>query len=202
MNPLRLAITAAALALTCTAAFAIKPGDPAPDFNGTDSNGKPETLAQYHGKYIVLEWTNQGCPFTRKHYETGNMESLQKQWTAKGVVWLTVISSAPGEQGFQTPAQENDYLTRMKASPTAVLLDPTGAIGRLYAAKTTPHMFVIDPNGKLIYEGAIDDQPTPDPASIKTAHNYVSEALEDSMAGKPVANPVTRAYGCSVKYAN
>ncbi len=200
MTRLRLAMMA--LALASSSAFALKPGDPAPDFKGTDSNGKPETLTQYRGKFIVLEWTNQGCPYTKKHYDSGNMESLQKQWTAKGVVWLSVISSAPGEQGYETAPEENDYLRRMKASPTAVILDPNGTIGRLYAAKTTPHMFVIDPQGKLVYEGAIDDQPTPDPSSLTAAHNYVSAALEEAMAGKPVATPVTRAYGCSVKYRN
>ena len=202
MNRIKPAILALSLALSCASAFALKPGDPAPDFKGTDSNGKAETLAQYRGKYIVLEWTNQGCPYTQKHYNSGNMEALQKQWTAKGVVWLSVISSAPGEQGYQTASQENGYLSRMRAAPTAVVLDPSGTIGRAYDAKTTPHMFVIDPQGKLVYEGAIDDQPTPDPSSLKIARNYVSEALEEAMAGKPVATPVTRAYGCSVKYGN
>ena len=202
MTCMRLTAMTACLALLCSSAFALTPGSPAPDFKGTDSNGKTETLAQYRGKFVVLEWTNQGCPYTKKHYESGNMEALQKKWTAKGVVWLSVISSAPGQQGYQTASEENSYLVRMKASPTAVILDPSGAIGRMYAAKTTPHMFVIDPQGKLVYEGAIDDQPTPDPASIKNAHNYVSDALEEAMAGKPVAIPVTHAYGCSVKYGN
>ncbi len=202
MNRIKPAILALSLALCCGSAFALKPGDSAPEFKGTDSNGKTETLTQYRGKYVVLEWTNQGCPYTQKHYESGNMEALQKKWTAKGVVWLSVISSAPGEQGFQTASQENGYLARMKAAPTAVLLDPSGTIGRAYDAKTTPHMFVIDPQGRIVYEGAIDDQPTPDPSSLKIARNYVSEALEEAMAGKPVATPVTRAYGCSVKYGN
>jgi len=202
MNRIKPAVFALSLALSYTSAFALRPGDSAPEFKGTDSNGKTETLAQYRGKYVVLEWTNQGCPYTRKHYDSGNMEALQKQWTAKGVVWLSVISSAPGEQGYQTASQENSYLNRMKATPTAVLLDPAGTIGRMYDAKTTPHMFVIDPQGRIVYEGAIDDQPTPDPSSVKTAHNYVTEALEEAMSGKPVATPVTRAYGCSVKYGN
>jgi hypothetical protein len=125
------------------------------------------------------------------------MESLQKQWTGKGVVWLSVISSAPGQQGYVTPAEENDYLRTMKASPTAALLDPTGAIGHLYDARTTPHIFVIDPTGKLIYQGAIDNQPTPDPSG---ADNYLNDALNDAMAGRPVAVAVTKPYGCSVKY--
>jgi peroxiredoxin len=202
MKRMRVAVMAMGLALVCAEAFALKPGEQAPDFKGTDSNGKTETLAQYRGKYVVLEWTNRDCPYTRKHYESGNMESLQRQWTARGVVWLTVISSAPGQQGYATPAVENEYLRRMKAAPTAVILDPSGEIGRLYEAKTTPGMFVIDPQGRLVYEGAIDDQPTPDPASLRGAKNYVSAALEESMAGKAVETPVTRSYGCSVKYGN
>jgi hypothetical protein len=181
-------------------ARALVPGSAAPDFNGTDSNGKTQTLAQYRGKYVVLEWANKGCPYEQKHYKSGNMEALQKEWTAKGVVWLSVISSAPGEQGYVSPTEENDYLKTMHAAPTAAILDPAGTIGRLYGAKTTPHMFVIDPEGRLIYEGALDDQPTPDPASLKGAHNYVSSALEEAMAGRQVTTAVTRPYGCSVKY--
>lgn len=202
MNRMKAAVTVATLVLAWGSAFALKPGEQAPDFKGTDSNGKTQTLAQYRGKYVVLEWTNRDCPYTRKHYASGNMEALQKQWTAKGVVWLTVISSAPGEQGYATAAQENEYLEKMHAAPTAVVLDPSGGIGRLYDAKTTPNMFVVDPSGKLVYEGAIDDQPTPDPASLKDARNFVSAALEQSMSGQPVATPVTRPYGCSVKYGN
>ena len=148
----------------------------------------------------VLEWHNHDCPFTRKHYESGNMQTLQKEWTGKGVVWFTVISSAPGKEGYVTPSQENDYMTKMHASPTAALLDPEGNLGRLYNAKTTPHMYVIDPQGKLIYSGAIDNRPTPDREDIKDADNYVSGALSAAMSGKPVANSYTRAYGCSVKY--
>jgi hypothetical protein len=200
MHRSRLAIIP--LILLAATALALKPGETAPDFRGSDSNGNTQTLAQYHGKFVVLEWANQGCPYEQKHYKSGNMERLQREWTAKGVVWLSVISSAPGEQGYVTPPEENDYLRTMHAAPTAAILDPSGTIGRLYGAKTTPHMFVIDPQGRLVYEGALDDQPTPDPASLKIAHNYVSEALEDAMAGKPVATPVTRPYGCSVKYKN
>ena len=201
MKRVRVAVLAAGLATVCGGVLALTPGETAPEFKGTDSNGKTETLAQYRGKYVVLEWANQGCPYERKHYESGNMEALQKQWTGKGVVWLSVISSAPGQQGFVSPAEENDYLRKMKAAPTAAVLDPTGTIGRLYGAKTTPHMFVIDPHGKIVYEGAIDDQPSPDPATLKGAKNYISAALEESMAGKAVATPVTKSYGCSVKYA-
>ncbi len=196
-------LTASILAagtFTASSARALTPGSVAPDFKGTDSNGKTESLAQYRGKYIVLEWANKGCPYEQKHYNSGNMEKLQREWTAKGVVWLSVLSSAPGEQGNVSPAEENAYLRTMHAAPTAAILDPSGQIGRLYGAKTTPHMFVVDPQGKLLYEGAIDDQPTPDPASLNGAHNYVTAALDEAMSGKPVATPVTRPYGCSVKY--
>jgi thioredoxin-related protein len=181
-------------------AFAVKVGDPAPGFSATDSNGKQQRLADYKGKYVVLEWHNQGCPYTRKHYESGNMQRLQKEWTGKGVVWLTVISSAPGTQGFVTPTQENEYLKTMKAEPTAVLMDPGGSLGHLYAAKTTPHMFIIDPSGNLIYNGAIDDHPTSDQSDIASSKNYVSTALQEAMNGKPVTEAATRPYGCSVKY--
>jgi peroxiredoxin len=187
--------------LFASSTVAQKVGDPAPDFKATDSNGQVHTLSEGRGKFVVLEWHNNGCPFTRKHYESGNMERLQKEWTGKGVVWFTVISSAPGQQGYVTAQQENAYLTHMGASPTAALLDPQGSLGRLYGAKTTPHMFVINPSGVLIYDGAIDDKATTDQADIATAKNYVSEALEEAMAGKPVSTPTSRPYGCSVKYA-
>ena len=183
-------------------AWALKPGEAAPDFHGTDSSGKAESLAQYRGRYVVLEWANKGCPYEQKQYNSGNMEHLQREWTAKGVVWLSVLSSGPGQQGNVTPAEENQYLQQMHAAPTAAILDPSGRIGRLYGAKTTPHMFVIDPAGKLVYEGAIDDQPSTDLSTVKGAHNYVSAALEEAMTGKPVATSVTRPYGCSVHYGN
>src|ERR1700722_6134617 len=175
-------------------------GAPAPAFKATDSLGKTEALDQFRGKYVVLEWHNQGCPYTRKHYVSGNMQALQKEWTAKGVVWFTVISSAPGSQGYVTPFQENQYLAQMHAAPTAVLMDSEGKIGRLYDAKTTPQMIVIDAAGKVIYDGAIDNRATPDPEDIRGADNYVTDALTEAMAGKPVATAFTRPYGCSVKY--
>jgi peroxiredoxin len=183
-------------------ARALPPGEMAPDFKGVDSNGVTHSLSEYRGKYVVLEWANRGCPYEQKHYNSGNMESLQKQWTGKGVVWLSILSDPPGEQGYVTPAEENDYLKTMHASPTAALLDPAGAIARLYGARTTPHMFVIDPAGKLVYQGALDDKPTPDPASLKGADNYVSDALAAALAGKPVAVAVTKPYGCAVHYGN
>jgi peroxiredoxin len=181
--------------------FAGRVGEAAPDFVGTDSSGKTHKLSDYRGKVVVLEWHNQGCPYTKKHYESGNMQKLQKEGTAKGVIWLTVISSAPGEQGYVTAAQENEYMKKMNSTPTAALLDPTGVIGHLYGAKTTPHMYVISPKGVLVYEGAIDDKPTSDPADIAGATNWVRAALKDATAGKQVSTPVTRPYGCSVKYA-
>ncbi len=188
------------LLILISSALAARVGEPAPDFTATDSNGTRHHLADYKGKYVVLEWHNQGCPYTRKHYESGNMQRLQKEWTGKGVVWFTVISSAPGTQGYVTGPEENQYVSKMKAAPSAVLLDPEGTVGHLYAAKTTPHMYIIDPTGKLIYNGAIDDHPTSDASDIPSSRNYVSSALEQAMAGKPVGEAATRPYGCSVKY--
>ena len=182
-------------------AHAQRVGEAAPQFQATDSNGRTHSLSDYRGKFVVLEWHNNGCPYTRKHYESGNMQGLQKQWTNKGVVWFTVISSAPGEQGYVTAAEENDYLKQMNASPTAALLDPEGEVGRLYGAKTTPHMFIINPSGTLIYDGAIDSKATTEREDIQGAKNYVTDALQEAMAGKPVATPTSRPYGCSVKYA-
>ncbi len=180
----------------------LRVGATAPEFTATDSNGKTDSLDAFRGKYVVLEWHNQGCPYTKKHYVSGNMQALQKEWTGKGVVWFTVISSAPGEQGYVTANQENAYLREMRAVPTAALLDPEGKLGHLYNAKTTPQMFIIDPKGTLIYAGAIDDRPTPDPDDVHGAKNYVSDALTEAMAGQPVATPSTRSYGCSVKYSD
>jgi len=179
-----------------------KVGETAPDFTAQASNGKSLHLADYRGKYVVLEWHNNGCPYVGKHYKSGNMQHLQKQWTGRGVVWLTVISSAPGKQGYVTASEENDYLAKMQAAPTAALLDPAGEIGHLYEAKTSPQMVVINPQGVVIYDGAIDDKPTTDLSDVPGATNYVSLALEQAMAGRPVATPATRPYGCSVKYAN
>jgi hypothetical protein len=185
--------------------FAARIGEAAPAFTGIDTSGHQHNLSQYKGKFVVLEWTNQGCPYTQKHYDSGNMQRLQKEWTSRGVVWLTVISSAPGQQGGQqgyvTAEQENDYVRKVSAAPTAVLLDPKGDLGHLYGAKTTPHMFVINPEGKLVYDGAIDDKPTTEESDLAGAKNYVKAALEEAMAGKPVQVATSRPYGCSVKYA-
>ncbi|MFY9939893.1 MAG: redoxin domain-containing protein [Silvibacterium sp.] len=179
-----------------------KTGEPAPQFTATASNGKTVRLADYRGKYVVLEWHNNGCPYVGKHYKSGNMQKLQKQWTGRGVVWLTILSSAPGEQGYMTANEENDYITKVQAAPTAALLDPTGQIGHLYDAKTSPQMVVINPQGVVIYDGAIDDKPTTDLEDVPGATNYVNLALEQSIAGKQVETPTTRPYGCSVKYSD
>jgi len=192
-------ILIAILALSLSA-WAVHVGDPAPDFTGTDSNGQTHKLSEYRGKFVVLEWTNNGCPYTRKHYTSGNMQNLQKERTVKGVVWLTVLSSAPGHQGYMTASAENAYMQEVHASPNAALLDPTGTIGHEYKAKTIPDMYVIDPSGKLIYSGAIDDHPNDDPSDIPNSKNYVSLALTEAMSGQPVAVAYTRPYGCSVKY--
>lgn len=189
-------VTYTALVLVARA----KVGQPAPDFTGTASSGKTFRLADYRGKYIVLEWHNNGCPYVGKHYNSGNMQRLQKQWTGRGVVWFTIISSAPGKQGYVTASEENEYLSKMQAAPTAALLDPSGDIGHLYEAKTSPQMVVINPQGIMIYDGAIDDKPTTDLNDVPGATNYVNLALEQAMAGRQVETPATRPYGCSVKY--
>src|SRR6202045_3726329 len=189
--------------LLCTAAklfSAAKVGEAAPEFTTTASDGKSYRLADYRGKYVVLEWHNNGVPYVGKHYKSGNMQRLQKEWTGRGAVWFTIISSAPGKQGYVTASEENEYLTKMHAAPTAALLDPTGEIGHLYDAKTSPQMVVINPQGIVIYDGAIDDKPTTDMSDIAGATNYVNLALEQAMAGKQVETPATRPYGCSVKY--
>jgi peroxiredoxin len=184
------------------AADAPKIGQPAPNFTATDLNGKSRSLSEFKGKYVVLEWHNQGCPFVKKHYESGNMQKLQKDLTGKGAVWLSIISSAPGAQGYVTPEQEKAYLAEKQAAPTDVLFDPEGTLGHLYGAKTTPHMFVIDDKGILVYAGAIDDTPSTDAADVATAKNFVRAAYEEASAGKPVTTASTAPYGCGVKYKN
>jgi hypothetical protein len=191
--------------LLCTASklfSAVKVGEAAPEFTATASDGKSYRLADYRGKYVVLEWHNNGCPYVGKHYKSGNMQRLQKEWTGRGVAWFTVLSSAPGQQGYVTASEENEYVRKMQAAPTAALLDPTGQVGHLYEAKTSPQMVVINPQGVVIYDGAIDDKPTTDLEDVPGATNYVSLALEQAMAGKQVATTTTRPYGCSVKYAD
>lgn len=189
------------LALTaCGSSAAPRVGEPAPDFEGVDSRGEVHRLADYRGKIVVLEWTNHDCPFVRKHYGAGNMQDQQREAAAQGVVWLSVISSAPGKQGHVSP-QEADELTRKRdAHPDAVILDPEGKIGRSYAAKTTPHMFIIDAAGTLVYMGGIDSISSANPDDIPRATQYVRVTLQEMAAGKPVSSAVTKPYGCSVKY--
>jgi peroxiredoxin len=183
------------------AAEAPKVGAPAPAFSLPDSHGKTHSLGDFKGKYVVLEWFNPGCPFVQKHYTSDNMQQLQNQFTGRDVVWLTIDSSASGEQGYLTPEEANKQMAEWKMKPTALLLDPEGKVGHEYHATNTPHMFVINPEGNLIYEGAIDSKASTDPADIQSSTNYVKVALEEALAGKPVATAKTKAYGCSIKYA-
>ncbi len=185
-----------------TRAAAPEVGKPAPAFTTKDMSGKERSLAEFKGKYVVLEWHNQSCPFVKKHYDSGNMQKLQKELTGKGVVWLSIISSAPGKQGYVTTEEEAKYLAEKQASPTAVLFDPEGTVGQAYGAKTTPHMYVIDDKGVLVYAGAIDDNPSSDAADAATATNYVRAAYDEASAGKPVTTASTAPYGCGVKYKN
>jgi len=195
-----------AFALLCTGAistsWSLETGIAAPDFTLVDTHGKSHSLADFKGKTIVLEWTNPGCPFVVKHYGSGNMQALQKEYTAKGVVWLSLCSSAPGKQGHMSPEDWNKTLAKEGSTPTALLLDGEGKVGKLYGAKTTPHMFVIDAGGRVVYEGAIDSVKSPNAADIPKATNHVKAALDEVLAGKPVTLPVTTPYGCSVKYGN
>jgi peroxiredoxin len=189
------------LVIPSSAWAAPKTGVAAPPFTASATTGKPVSLADQRGKIVVLEWTNHECPYVRKHYETGNMQALQKEATGQGVVWLSLISSAPGTQGFVSAGEADQLTTTRQAAPTAVLLDPTGAVGKMYGATNTPHMYVIDKAGTLMYAGAIDDRPTTRRGDVQGAQNYVREALQAVAAGQPVKTPVTRAYGCTVKYA-
>lgn len=175
-------------------------GQSAPQFQATASDGKTYSLSDLKGKYLVLEWFNNGCPFVKKHYNTGNMQALQKKYTEKGVAWLSVSSSASGKQGYLNDASIKEVATEWKPAHTALLLDRDGKIGKAYGAKTTPHMFVVDPDGKVIYAGAIDDNDSSRESSVAGAKNYVALALDAAMAGKPVEIASTESYGCSVKY--
>jgi hypothetical protein len=191
-----------ALALLMPAAPAFVVGQPAPDFTGTDSNGVKHTLSEHKGKTVVLEWTNPLCPFVVKHYESKNMQTLQKEATAEGVIWLTVASSAEGKEGYMSPADTNKYMTEQGSAATAWILDPSGDIGHLYGATATPNMFVIDPEGTLVYAGAIDDNDSFKPETIKGAKNYVREAMKAVKDGKKVEVASSKPYGCGIKYAN
>ena len=200
MNKIALAVFTSLIA---TAVFALDPppvGTAAPDFSLPDAKGTTHSLSQYKGKYVVLEWFNPECPFVKKHYGGGNMQKLQDQYTSKGVVWLTIDSNAPGTEGNITPEQAQKISESWKTHPTALLLDPEGKAGRAFGAKNTPNMVIINPEGKIAYEGAIDSKASPNPADIPSSTNYVKAALDESLAGKSVTTPQTKPYGCSVKY--
>ena len=198
------ALTAIILATLCSPVAAqVRINEPAPDFTLSDSNNEIRTLSEYKGKVVVLEWTNHLCPFVKKHYKGGNMQALQKKYAGEKndkVVWLSIISSAEGKEGFVRPYEANQIAKQNDATPNAILLDSFGKVGRLYRARTTPHMFVVDKEGKLAYAGAIDDKPSTSADDIKGATNYVLKAVNELLADKPVTTITTTPYGCSVKY--
>jgi AhpC/TSA family len=195
--------TAAALALAATASFAAATiGQPAPAFTATDVNGKAVSLADFKGKHVVLEWTNPGCPFVVKHYGAGNRGATQKDATAQGVVWLTINSTSTDAGDYKAPPALASWMAGQKAAPSATLMDADGKVGKAYGARTTPHMYVVNPAGLLVYAGGIDNKPSSNPADIPGATNYVKQALAESLAGKPVSAASTRPYGCSVKYSS
>lgn len=195
------ALGVAAFAVARGATNGVTVGAAAPAFEATDSNGKPIKLSDYSGKYVVLEWSNFGCPYVQKHYNSGNMQALQKKYTGKGVEWLTVFSSAEGRQGSYAAEKLNKLAKEKHMASSELIIDSQGKLGRLYGATNTPDMVVIDPSGNVIYSGAIDNMPTPDPEDIKTAKNYVAAALDEAMAGRPVSVKTSRPYGCAIKYS-
>jgi len=197
------AVAIAAAGAFPAAAFAkVTVGEPAPAFTLTGADGKAVSLESLRGKTVVLEWTNHDCPFVRKHYDAGNMQAQQKDAAAAGAVWLQVVSSAPGKQGFVDGATANALNTKRNAAPAGALLDPTGKVGQQYGAKTTPHMYIINAQGTLVYQGGIDSIASARVEDIAKAEQYVRVALSELTAGKPLTKPVTKPYGCSVKYAD
>jgi peroxiredoxin len=192
------ALSALALAFSVQAAPSV--GQAAPDFTLKDAAGKPVKLSDYRGKHVVLEWTNPGCPYVRKHYDSGNMPATQKEAVGKGVVWLAINSTERSSYEYMEPAKVVAWQQARKAQPTALLADEDGVAGKAYGARTTPHMYIVDPQGKLVYAGGIDSIPSSDPDDIKKAVNYVRQGLNEALAGKPISQAVTRPYGCSVKY--
>jgi hypothetical protein len=193
-------IVGLALGLTDASAAPLKTGDEAPGFTLTDTRGDAVELAGFKGKVVVLEWTNYDCPFVRKHYGTQNMQALQRKWIDQGAIWLSICSSAPAKQGYLAADEWNRRIAEQGSAATAVLLDPDGRVGRLYGAERTPHLFVIGPEGAVQYQGALDDNPSIKPEAVKGARNYVAEAVDALLAGKPVPVAETRPYGCTVKY--
>jgi peroxiredoxin len=201
MKQLAVLSLAAALGLSAGAALAnVAAGQAAPDFTLTDIQGRAQKLSAYKGKYVVLEWFNSECPFVQKHYESGNMQSLQKKYGDKGVVWLTINSTHPESSNYRDPAKSADIVKSWKITAAALALDPDGKVGQSYGARTTPHMWVIDPAGKVIFAGGIDDKATFRTADVQGAKNFVAAALDEAMAGKAVSVPAAAPYGCSVKY--
>lgn len=193
-------LAVAALAMAAPATAKIATGSNVSDMTVTDSNGVQHNLSDFAGQKVVLEWTNEGCPYVKKHYKTNNMQTTQAMAEADGAVWLSIISSAPGKQGYKTGAEANAWKVAQGAEVTAIVLDPAGEMGKTFAAKTTPHMYIIDESQTLVYQGAIDDNRSANPATVEGAENYVLAAMEDLKAGEPVAVSDTAPYGCSVKY--
>jgi peroxiredoxin len=200
MHQMLSAFTALAV-IAAPAAAAPVVGQAAPNFRLADVNGKPVTLSDFRGKTVVLEWNNPGCPFVKKHYDSGNMQKAQAAAAKDGVVWLTINSGAPGKQGHMSGAEAKAFVAKAGAKPAAYLVDPRGVVGKAYDAKTTPHMYIVDKAGTLVYAGGIDDKPTANPADINGARNHVLAALSELKAGKAVSVASSRPYGCSVKYA-
>ncbi|HYF16739.1 MAG TPA: thioredoxin family protein [Ramlibacter sp.] len=186
--------------LAATAQAAPSVGQTAPDFTLQDTSGKAVKLSEFRGKHVVLEWTNPGCPYVRKHYNSGNMPATQKEAVDKGVVWLAINSTEKGSYDYLEPGKLVSWLKERKAVPTATLMDEEGAVGKSYGARTTPHLYIVDPQGRLVYAGGIDSIPSSNPADIPKATNYVRQALNEALAGKPISAAQTRPYGCSIKY--
>lgn len=195
-----LATAVAGLFVAALAHASASVGQPAPEFKVKDASGKEQSLSAYKGKYVVLEWVNPGCPFVRKHYDTSNMQSTQAAATAKGAVWLTVSSTAKDAGDYKSGAELSAWLKEQGAKPTATLMDDDGKVGHAYGARTTPHLYIVDPQGKLVYAGAIDSKATARKEDVKSATNYVTAALDEALAGKPISKATSEPYGCSIKY--
>lgn len=193
-----LALSTLAFAAGVSAAPSV--GQSAPDFTLTDTAGKPVKLSDYRGKYVVLEWTNPGCPYVKKHYDSGNMPATQREAVAKGVVWLSINSTEKDSYDYLEPAQLASWMKERKGTPSAVLMDVEGTAGKAYGARTTPHMYIVNPQGQLVYAGGIDSIPSSNPEDIRKAVNYVKQGLGEALAGKPISQAATRPYGCSIKY--
>jgi hypothetical protein len=196
----RLLIASVSLAFAAAAAAAPSVGQPAPDFTLKDAAGKSVKLSDFRGKYVVLEWTNPGCPYVRKHYNSGNMPATQKDATAKGAVWLSINSTERDSYDYLPPAKLVAWLQERKSQPSAVLMDEEGSAGMAYGARTTPHLYIVNPEGRLVYAGGIDSIPSSNADDIKRAVNYVKQGLDEALAGKPISQATTRPYGCSIKY--